>query len=237
MLQGDSVTRDVVAELIRGAVDDVVRSQLARRAQEAPISSKIAAMLETRLHGMNINGYRVTAVAQDFRDRGAKSDESKSGADLYIGIRVEPGRGLPSISKGMLIQAKKRVGTSPPASSASAARKSYGKRQMDLVGQCEKMLASTDKGAFVWVYGSVGTHVVPASEVVAHPGIPPDYLAGRNVSEQFRDVLDCFLGDEDLVGAGIFDDESALGDFLAEIAVRSGVTMRLASLSGDEVPR
>lgn len=225
------MTRDVLAELIRGAVDDVVRSQLARRAQEAPISSKIATMLESRLNGMSINGYRVTAVAQDFRDRGARSDESRIGADLYIGIRVEPGRGLPVISKGMLIQAKKRVGTRRVASSASAARKSYGKQQMDLVGQCKKMLARTDKGAFVWVYGSGGTQVLPASEVVAHPAIPPDYLAGRNISEQFRDVLDCFLGDEDLVGNGIFDDNLALGDFLTEIAARRGVTIRLASLA------
>jgi hypothetical protein len=77
--------------------------------------------------------------------------------------------------------------------------------------------------------------VLPASEVVAHPAIPPDYLAGRNVSEQFRDVLDCFLDDEDLVGAGIFEGDGAHGDFLTEIAVRRGVTIRLASTSGDEV--
>lgn len=223
MLRGDSVTRDMFAELIRGAVDGAVTSQMARRAQEPPISTRVASALEKRLDGVTINDYRVTVVAQDFPDRGSGSWEHKSGVDLYIGIRVETA-GVPfAISKGLLIQAKKAkriVKTS--------LRTSESDEQEDLIDQCGKMLARTDKGAFVWVYGAGGTHVVPASEVLKQQFVPPEYLVGRNVAEQFRDVLDCFSGDTGLVAPDIFESDFALAAFLEEIAVRRGVTIKLA---------
>jgi hypothetical protein len=223
VLRGDSVTRDMLAEMIRGAVDDAVKSQTARRAQEPPISTRIASTLEYRLDGATINGYRVTVVAQDFPDRGPGSWEHKSGADLYIGIRVETPIAALATSKGMLVQAKKaRQGTN------ARRRKSESHEQQDLLDQCGKMLQRTDKGAFVWVYGAGGTHIVPASEVLKLQVIPPEFLEGRNVAEQFRDVLDCFSGDTGLVAPDIFEDDVALGNFLEEIAVRRGVTIKLA---------
>lgn len=223
MLRGDSVTRDMLAELIRGAVDGAVRSQMVRRAQEPPISTRIASSLEKRLDGVAINDYRVTVVAQDFPDRGRDSWEHKSGADLYIGIRVETAGAPFEVSKGLLIQAKKAKRVIKASS-----RSSESEEQRDLIDQCEKMLARTDKGAFVWVYGMSGTHVVPASEVLKQQSIPPEYLQGRNVGEQFRDVLDCFSGDTGLVGPGIFENDFALATFLEEIAVKRGVTIKLA---------
>ncbi len=65
-------------------------------------------------------------------------------------------------------------------------------------------------------------------------GVPPDYLAGRNVAEQFRDVLDCFSGDLGLVGPGIFESNAALGAFLDEIAVKRGVAIKLSSGGSDD---
>lgn len=229
MLHGDGVTRDMLAELLRSVIDGVVGSQLARGAQEPQISSKIADRLEDRLNGVEINGFKITARAQDFRDRGRDADESKSGADLYLGLRVEPrrGLGLPIMSKGLLIQAKKR--DVPKFSRIERDERAFRmpKTQADLLKQCEKMLMRTDKGAFVWVYGSAGTHVVPASEVLKHRSMPPEFLAGRNVAEQFRDVLDCFSGDQTLTASHIFDDDFAFGAYLREIAVKRGVTIAL----------
>lgn len=223
LLRGDSVTRDMLAELIRGAVDGVVKSQTARRAQEPPISTRVASALEQRLDGVLINDYRLTVVAQDFPDRGRESWEHKSGADLYIGIRVGTLAAPFAVSKGLLIQAKKAkriVKTS--------LRISESDEQENLLEQCGKMLARTDKGAFVWVYGAGGTHVVPASEVLKQQHVPPEYLQGRNVAEQFRDVLDCFSGDTGLVALDIFENDFALAAFLEEIAVKRGVTIKLA---------
>jgi hypothetical protein len=223
MLRGDSVTRDILAELIRGAVDDAVGSQWKRRAQEPPISTRVASVLEERLNGVSINNYRVKVVAQDFPDRGPGSWEKKSGADLYIGIRVETPGAPFATSKGLLIQAKK-VRSVPLEPNPIH----IGKDQQNLLDQCEKMLRRTDKGAFIWVYGAAGTHVVPASEVLKVQTVAPEYLEGRNVAEQFRDVLDCFSGDVSLVGPGIFESDEALGAFLEEIAVRRGVSIKLA---------
>ena len=111
---------------------------------------------------------------------------------------------------------------------------SASQQQQAFVGQCKKMLARTDKGSFIWIYGPAGTRVVPASEAVEQRGVPPDYLAGRNVAEQFRDVLDCFSGDLGLVGPGIFESNVALGAFLEEIAVKRGVAIKLSSGGSDD---
>jgi len=223
LLRGDSVTRDMLAELIRGAVDGAVTSQMTRRAQEPPISSRVASALEERLNGVAINDYRVTVVAQDFPDRGRESWEHKSGADLYIGIRVETPGAPFAVSKGLLVQAKKAKRIIK-----TSLRTSDSEEQENLLDQCGKMLARTDKGAFVWVYGAGGTHVVPASEVLKQQYVPPEYLQGRNVAEQFRDVLDCFSGDTGLVAPDIFENDFALAAFLEEIAVKRGIAIKLA---------
>jgi len=100
-----------------------------------------------------------------------------------------------------------------------------------LVEQCGKMLARTkSNGAFVWLYNSGGTDVVPAQEVLNHVKTPPELLGRRNVAEQFREVLDCFQGDPDLVAKGIFEDDDALGSFMEEIAVRRAVALELVPI-------
>ena len=121
MLNGDTITRDILADLIRGAVDDTVKQQIARRAQEPPISSKIAAMIEARLNGVMVNGHTVSVVVQDFPDRGPGSWENKSGADLYVGIQVASWlRAAPPVAKGLLIQAKKESALVPTRSDGPA---------------------------------------------------------------------------------------------------------------------
>jgi len=103
------------------------------------------------------------------------------------------------------------------------------KARRDVLDQCAKMVRRSDKGSFVWIYGVGGTHVVPASDVLMWQDLPPDLLEGRNVGEQFRDLLDCFSGDISLVGKDIFDSDTALGNFLEEIAVQRGVTINVAA--------
>lgn len=107
MLKYDRLTRDMLAERLRCAIDETVVSQLRRGAQEPPITSKVAGAIEHQLHGEEINGYKVRVVAQDFTASGKGSGERRSGADLYIGIEVDgSAMGLPCIAKGLLIQAR-----------------------------------------------------------------------------------------------------------------------------------
>lgn len=226
MLRDDTIARDLLAELIRGAVDDTVRQQMMRRAQEPQISSKIATTIEGRLNGALLGRYRVTAVVQDFTDRGPKSGEWHSGSDLYLGLRVDNGVEPPR-AKGMLIQAKKRQLALRGKDGAINPR--VGKGHLDLLKQCEKMLKRTvPNGAFVWLYSANGTEVLPAREVLDNPQRLAESLNPRGVADQFREVLDCFQGDPDLVGRGIFDDDGALADFMGEIAVARAVTIDVA---------
>lgn len=228
MLRGEETTRDLLAELIRGTVDDTVRRQLRRRAQEPSITSKIADALETQLNGFEINGYVVTVVSQEFPDRGPGSLEKQSGADLYIGIRVDsPWQPIP-IAKGILIQAKKVRPIGKVYMRGLEADQIVTKDHIFLLGQCEKMRQRSEKGSFVWVYGPDGIGVVPASEVLNQRVYAPESLASRDVGQQFRDILDCFSGDPGLIDSDIFEDDVALGVYLREIAVQRGVAINVA---------
>ncbi len=230
MLRGEETTRNVLAELIRGTIDDTVRRQLRRRAQEPSITSKIADALEEQLNGFEINGYIVTVVSQEFPDRGPGSLEKLSGADLYIGIRVDSPYQPRPIAKGMLIQAKKVHPIGKIDMRGSDAEHSVTKQHGILLEQCEKMRQRSEKGSFVWIYGPDGTSVVPASEVLDQRVFLPETLASRDVGQQFRDILDCFSGDPALIGGDIFEDDEALGDYLREIAVQRGVAINVTSV-------
>lgn len=228
MLRGEERTRDLLAELIRGTVDDTVRRQMRRRAQEPSITSKIADALETQLNGFEINGYVVTVVSQEFPDRGPSSLEKQTGADLYIGIRVDSPWQPSPIAKGMLIQAKKVRPIGEVHMRGFEADQPASKGQLFLLEQCEKMRQRSQNGSFVWVYGPDGTGVVPVSEVLNQRIYAPERLASRDVGQQFRDILDCFSGDPGLIDIDIFEDEGALGGYLREIAVQRGVAINVA---------
>lgn len=224
MLKGDTVTRDILADLIRNAVDETVIQQTARGAQEPAVTSKIAVRLEQQLNGLGILDRKITVIAQDFTDRGPGSQEKRAGADLFIAIRVEDTEA--TISKGLLIQAKWSGGSKSKA------------EQKKLLQQCNYMLKrTTSAGAFVWLYGSDGVDVVPACEVTARPDGNPETLTQRNVAQQFRDVLDCFQGDPDNAPDMIFDDPFALGGYMADIAARTGVAITLGARSGEFAER
>lgn len=224
MLKGDTITRDILAELLRSTVDETVIQQKARGAQEPAVTSKIAVRLEHQLNGVGIFDRKITVIAQDFTDRGPRSQEKRAGADLFIGIRVEDSEA--TISKGLLIQAK---WWGRPTSKAA---------QNKLLQQCKDMLErTTTAGAFVWLYGSDGVDVVPACEITATPYRSPETLTQRNIAQQFRDVLDCFQGDPGNAPEMIFDDPNALGSYMADIAARTGVAITVGPHFGEMATR
>lgn len=214
MLRGDETTRDWLADALRGAVDDVVAQHSMRLTQEAQISSKIADRIEQKLTGMQINGYEVSVVANDMPDRGPNSLESKTGVDLYIGIRVRRTDIVMETAKGLLVQGK-----------LSGAHST--KEQDRLVEQCRKMASTSSKGAYVWIYGSQGATVIPASELVSNPNLHPSDFSARNIGQHFRDVLDCVAGDEQLVTSGVFEHVDELNAMMRELGARAAVAVDL----------
>lgn len=233
MFHGDRVTRDMVADAIRRAVDEVVIEQLHRKAQEPAINAKVAQSIEMRLSGQMFNGYRVTVKAQDFADRGPRSAESRCGADLYLAIRVDHDFAfMDPIAKGLLVQAK----MDPPRlyKQGGIFLKSIEAEQKRLVEQCEKMLGRTsDRGAFVWYYDRDGAGVVAADEIIAHRRVPAPFLQRKGIGDHFRDILDCFQGDRRLAHEEIFGSGQALGQFMEEIAVPHAVAIDILRVDRD----
>lgn len=214
MLKGDTNTRDVIADLVRNAVDETVISQLERRAQEPAVTSKIASRLEDRISNIQAFGRTITVIAQDFTDRGHGAQETRAGADLFVAVKVEDDDG--SISKGLLVQAK----WSHRADTSTEHKK--------LLEQCEEMLERTSNaGAFVWLYGATGVDVVPAHELVARPTQRPRSFKHRSVAQQFRDVLDCFQGDPSIAPEMVFENSGGLGAYMEDIAANTGVAIRV----------
>lgn len=208
----DGLFRDVVAEAIRSVVDRIVIRHAARLTQEHQLTSRIAQSLEENFDGTVVAGRLARVLVQEMPDRGRGSLEKKTGADLYVAVRVE-GTST-DFSKGMFIQAKWADGA---------------RTDQRLYEQCEKIVRKSDKGAFVWIYGGWGTHAVPASEVLDNRGVEPSLLEGRNLAQHFRDVFDCVAGDRRLVMPGIFDDDEALNTALLEYGRDIGIALSVSA--------
>jgi hypothetical protein len=212
MLRNSEYVRDLIAEAVRSTVDRTVRKHHGTLTQEPQLTSRIAEALEARLDGMVVLDHTVRVIAQEMPDRGSASLERPTGIDLYIGLEVLSDG--PDVSKGIIIQAKWEKHLAP-------------KQREELVGQCEKMLARSDKGSFVWLYGPAGASVIPASEVVAYGNTSADQITSENVGQLFGHMLDCVSGDRNLVIPGIFDDRQALSEMLEELRIRNAVAISI----------
>lgn len=205
--------RDLISEAIRSAVDTVVSEHFGALTQEAQLTSRIAADLEARLNGLRVFDLSMRVIAQEMPDRGRGALEKKSGADLYIGIElVTPEE---SLTKGLFVQAKWEG-------------KHTRSEQAELVEQCGKLTARTTASQ-VWLYGPSGVSAVPAQEVVAHPGSPPEMLGSKKLNEVFQQVLDCFEGDPRY---GLPDEQNvraALSDMLQEFSVPTGLAISIGA--------
>ncbi len=215
MLKGDVLTRNFIAEAISTVANNVVRQHVGSLTQEPQLTSRIAQALETSLNGLLVNNYSLQVVAQEFPDRGPKALEKETGIDLYVGLQVQ--NSASKISKGIIIQSKWDNLSS-----------TLEKQKLD--GQCQDMLRYSKSGSFVWLYGSSGISVIPASEVIANPQIKPQYLGSRNLYEIFVDILDCFKGDKNLAREEAFYDRKALSDFLSEFRISSGVNISIKDI-------
>ncbi len=212
MHKKDEFFRDHLSRAIMSVVDDTVRQHWRRPTQEPQLTAKVAENLE-RLKGLTISGesISVTVIAQDLPDRGAGSLESRTGADLYVGLKIKTHDS--EVKKGLLIQAKwdERM---PPREMAR------------LKDQCGELLERSANGAFIWAYGPSGTKVIPAWEYFEHPTYQPGDLSSVNLEEMFINVMDCISGDPNLAPQELFDNPDRLGEFLEQVAANSGVLIQ-----------
>lgn len=219
MLKGDSLVRDLIAEAIRSVIDDLVKEHFDALTQEHQLTSRICGALEAKLRRTYFMDYRVQVVAQEIPDKGPGTLEKRSGVDLYIGIQIDDGD---PVSKGFFVQAKwKESGRT-------------AKEQKSLVEQCEKISARTDAG-YLWMYGAGGVDVVPAAEVAAHSGTPPEQLASRKINEVLQQVLDCFEGDRRYGLPQGVPMRKALGAMLEEFGAAQGVAIEVKAVDRESL--
>ncbi|MGJ5041910.1 MULTISPECIES: hypothetical protein [unclassified Bradyrhizobium] len=86
--EDDEERQERAYRLIGEIVDGIVAQTCARHylapTQEHQFTSKITALIEREIRDMEVQGMHVKVHAQDFPDKGPKSWEKKSGADVYI---------------------------------------------------------------------------------------------------------------------------------------------------------
>lgn len=211
MLKKYSVLRDTVAALCAEAVDrTVARNYLIE--QEPAVTARIAQRIEDVLSpiggGSEYSGLNIDVEVFNVPDRGRRSLEHETGADLYFGIRVRSPH--EHISKGFWTQ-------------AVWAHKLNSARAETLRAQASDMLSRTDKGSFVWIYDPDGVACLPASEVVVNERVAPRDLQSINMRNFFGQVIDCFSGDVDFAPDKIFDDRRYLPEFLASFRSMTAV--------------
>lgn len=195
----------MIAAALGSVADEVCSDHFDGLTQEPQITSRIGQALETSLDGKPIENYTVRVITQDFPDRGRASLESKSGADLYVGIEVTSGDR--TTSKGFLVQAKLA-----------------GERPSRLEEQCRKMLARSE-ASYVWVYGPNGVRAVPARRVLREP--PLQVFRGSPLNILFGQVLECSAGDPEIGVPSLPSARKALAGMLEELSVGEGILVRV----------
>ena len=212
MLREAPFYSNAIATLLGSAVDDVVTDHIGRVSQEHQITAKVADRMEQAVNNWSVGKYKLSAKVQDLPDKGRGSLEKKIGADLFIGIRLQDESSGYSMQKGLLIQSK--IGS-----------KTSKSIQKNLAGQCEEMNVRSPSGAFVWIYNRLGTSVVPAGEVAKNPNIDVRAFNSRNTTQFFKDTLDCFAGDPNLIFGDIFNSNDDFNGFLNELSIRKGLLL------------
>jgi hypothetical protein len=165
------------ARRIGAAIDGSVRALSEGRVEHEPaMTDRMLGAVEESLTDFHVHGVRWTA--KTLTDRGARSQESRFGADFLGVLNIQ----LPefSVSKGFLAQAKLLRGR-------------WFRDAQQLQKQCEQML-QLSPASFVFLYSKQGVRVVPAISVLGAKG-DPTALYSRSSQRFFEHHLECFIGD------------------------------------------
>ncbi len=210
----DSQTRTVIMEALGAAVDSLVRDHYRGLSQEAAITSRIGQNMEARLDGQRVGDYTLRIITQDFPDRGPKSLEKTTGADLFISMSVDGDDGF---DKAMLVQSKLDRNVS----------------RAELQDQCRRM-RQISRSSYVWIYTAGGVSVVSAKEVGRMEGNNLKGLQTRSVGGFFGRVLDCYAGSRSLGIPSNGDRRSILTQRLREFHAWQGIDVELEQSTGSK---
>jgi hypothetical protein len=181
----DPLDRKEITHFFGKAIDEIVRELYSdalagiSTAQEPEITSRICQGAEDRLNGRTVGHHRLRVSARSMPDRGPKSVERKTGADLYLSVSLD---GEDGFNKGLLIQAK---------------YDRHSNRE-ELIESCEKMAAKFgETSAYVWVYKPNGVYVLSPEQLRnSDETLATNIPGARRMSGFAGRILDCYAGNK-----------------------------------------
>jgi len=180
----DREDRRLIMDAVGGAVDELVRDLYSDAidgpsvVQEPEITSRLCQRMEDRLDGRRVGDYSIRVIAQSMPDRGPRSLEKITGADLILSVSLE---GPDGFDKALFIQAK------------------YDRNvnREDLLDACRRMERQVGtKGAYIWIYERDGVKVLSPHQVRQMKGNTFEGLQPRSMAGLTGRILDCFAGSQ-----------------------------------------
>lgn len=180
----DSESRRLIMDVIGQSIDALVADLYSALdgglsvVQEPEITSRICQRMEDRLDGERVGNYIIRVQAQSMPDRGPRSLEWITGADLFLTISLE---GPDGFDKGLFIQTKYDRNIS----------------REELVDACQRMQRYGGvEGSYVWIYEQNGVKVLSPNEIRKMRGDSIAGLHSRSVAGFTGRILDCFAGSQ-----------------------------------------
>jgi hypothetical protein len=147
--------------------------------QEPEITSRLCQRAEDRLDGKRAGKYVLRVSAQSMPDRGSKSIERITGADIFLSVSLD---GQDGFDKGLFIQAK------------------YDRdaNREELIKNCDRMTSQVGaEGAYVWIYTPSGISVLsPAQLRKSQEKSAAKITRARSIGGFTGRILDCFAGSQ-----------------------------------------
>lgn len=178
----DCGNRRLIMDAVGGAVDELVRDLYSDAidgpsiVQEPEITSRVCQRVEDRLDGRRVGDYVFRVIAQSMADRGPRSLEKITGADLLLSVSLD---GPGGFDKAVFVQAK------------------YDRNvdRNELLDACWRMEQHAGtRGAYVWVYEQDGVKVLSPHQVRQMRGNTFEGLQRRSMAGLTGRILDCYAG-------------------------------------------
>jgi hypothetical protein len=178
----DRENRRLIMDTLGGTIDELVQDLYSDTikgpsiVQEPEITSRVCQRVEDLLDGRRVGDYVFRVVAQSIPDRGPRSLERITGADLLLSLSLD---GPDGFDKAIFIQTK------------------YDRNvnRHELLDACRRMERHVGKkGAYVWIYERDGVKVLSPHQVRRMQGNTFEGLQRRSMAGLTGRILDCYAG-------------------------------------------
>jgi hypothetical protein len=214
----DKQSRRQIMDALGKAVDGLVRELYSdtkdgvSTVQEPEITSRICQRVEDRLDNRHIGNYILRVTAQSMPDRGSRSFERITGADLLLSVSLD---GPDGFDKTLFIQSKYDRNVS----------------RDELQDACDRMERHVGKeGTYVWIYEPDGVKVLSSHQVRSMDGDTIEGLPRRSVAGLTGRILDCYAGSRAWGIRHSSNRRQIIHERLRELRARNALDLRLKEL-------